>query len=182
MRHSLANPRPDFPKIGQEGSKVYLGFVYGGVEHEIKPGKEHRLPRVWLQQQQPGIRAHHPVLALPDPWHKQDTRMQHLVELGTSLFCMYKSFRFLAKEQKDRQTNKMLPSTRQDAATDESPSQHRGEYTISLCLPKGRCQPCCICWSGGTRLQQLQPQEGKRGSEQQSEDLPLRGEVLVSLP
>lgn len=128
MTHSLANPRLDLlPKIGQEGSKVYLGFVYGGVEHEINPGKEHRLPRVWLQQHQPGIRALHPALALPDPWHKQDTRTQHLVELGTSLFCTYKSFRFLAKEQKDRQTNKMLPSTRQDAATGESPSQRRGE-------------------------------------------------------
>lgn len=184
-------PRPDFPKIGQEGSEVYLGFVYGRVEREINPGKEHGIPWVRLQQHQPGIGAHHPVLALPAPWHKQDT-MQHLVGLGTSLFYTYKSFRFLLQKSRktDRQT-KMLPSTRQDAATLVSPPANIREKTQFYCAhPKAGGSPAATAGAegaGSSSCNQLErtAQEGERGSEQQCEDLPLRGggeEVLVSLP
>lgn len=136
-----------------------MGFVYGRVEREINPGKEHGIPWVRLQQHQPGIGAHHPMLALPDPWHKQDTT-QHLVGLGTSLFYTYKSFRFLLQKSRktDRQTDKDAAQHKAGCCHfGESPSQHKGEYTILLCSSKGRWQPCCNCWSRGSRLQQLQP-------------------------
>lgn len=64
----------------------------------------------------------------------------------------------LAKEQKDRQTDEDAAQHKAGCCHfGESPSQHKGEDTILLCSSKGRWQPCCNCWSRGSRLQQLQP-------------------------
>lgn len=124
-------------------------------------------------------------LWVPDPWHKEDTRTQRLVELGTSLFYIYKSFRSLQKSgETDRRTRccpaqgRMLPRL--------SPPAQRGENTqFHFVFPQGLVPgPAASAGAegpGSSSCTQLGERQGReRGSEQQGEGPRLLGQVPAS--